>query len=513
MNNLPYQHSLDAIGIYQKIINYFVVKEKEVALISGKIPESAYVQKRIYDKTVCVLNRKSIDVFVNEVYNKDELIKNSNSMITSTELNKYQSIDEFIANFEEEIIEREKVLEKQVNKCVDEVINWNPNIKLVKANYLKIMAKDKLSEQVLERTVPISNFYDEETINMMLYNHPEEFLPYYARLVETNQKIKYSDVELLGVMNITTLYDPNKVKSKEVKIDEAEYIFQSRIKRSYRELEKFVELLLNKRYTDDLPYDAIAMIAVMPTPSIRCTNKNDFINNTLVNNANNINNTITDNTINNTITDNTITSTNNMISFNKPAIDKILDGSKIYKFKDFVLKKISKYEDVLLENVMQAENLENYEYKKIIQDNKILKLKENYDETNFNQVIAQINATTKEIKDEALKKRMPNGSYIITDIRKECLLQGMKLGTIVDDHTRMEIWVMNPLMYATYGGELIGHTSSYVKSRKDRRMQKLDGLLTLATLLEKRFKRLYESRRKEDMMRANFSDYDDISRL
>ena len=453
MHQAPYQHSLDTIEVYKKVIGYFIKKEQGKAIALGTIPESEYIQRKIYREAVCILSRRSIDSFVYDVYNKDENIKNSpNLIITSKELGAYQNIDTFIENFESEIIEREKVLKRQVHNSIEEIIGWNPDRKLIKANYLKIMAKDKASEEVLEHVVSIPRYYDEETINIMLHNHPDEFLPPFARIKETGQSIRYSDVEILGVMNITTLYNPAKVKSKEVQIDEAEYIVQSRIKRSYRELEKFVELILGKR-EGNLPYDSIAMIAVMPTPIIKTDNK---------------------------------------ILEKGKEIMCVRDGSRIYKFKDFISKIASKDKYTYLENVMPTGQKETI-------DDIILKLSEgDYDEKNFNQVITQINDTAIEIKTEA-QQNNTSGIYNITDNRKEKLLQGIKYSAIIEGDKRIEIWVMNPLMYSTYSGELIGHTSSYVKKRKDDRTKKLEGLHILASLLEKRFKRLYEARIQHDI--------------
>lgn len=378
---LPYENLVKTFQIYKHTLEKVIKEEYGAAEDLGMDIESKYVQESIYNQ------------FIKEVSLKD--------------------IKRFTQNFDSILIEREPILKRHVTEYIETIKDWSrSNSKLETAHYLKILAKDKLSNEVAKRIVPVSDYYSEETIDIMLQNHPEEYFPVFSRIKKSGGKLDLKYTELLGASKVTGLYNPRKIKSREVQLEELLYIIFSRIKSSPRELEKFVLDLLNRRAEKACskaspkasPYDDIASTIILPTIE------------------------------------------------------------EVYKFSGYITKRADMTKG-FIKNTLTAEQ------NKVT---KIQKLQDTYNKENYNYIISQCKKTILALKQEAYKKNYPLGQLNITDEIHEILHQNLQ-GKLVIDGVKEEIFMMTPYLYSIYDNEL-GHNTHYISARAAKHARLLMGI-------------------------------------
>ena len=375
-----YDTFLNTVQDYKDKLEDIIHEEYSTAMELGMDIESRYVQESIYNH------------FIKEIGSKE--------------------IQKFTQNFDSVLIQREPVLKRHVGEYIETIKSWSKNnSKLSTAHYLKILVKDKLSNEVCKRIVPVSDYYSEEQIVVMMINHPEDYLPIFNRIKKTGAKINMDDIEILGTSNVTGLYDPRTVKGREVQLDELTYVIYSRIKSSQRETEKFVLDLLNRRKgkdkqsagEKDKPYDSIALTVIPP------------------------------------------------------------NIKEVYQFSDYLTKRANMTKGFIKNTLTAAQN-------KVAS---IKKLQNTYNQENYDYIISQCTETISALKQEAYKNNYPPGKLNITSEIKETLHQNLQ-GKLVIDGVKEEIFIMTPYLYTIYDNEL-GHNTYYVSARAEEHAKLLRG--------------------------------------
>ena len=303
MTKLPYEYMEDTLDWMRLELDKIINQEQRAAEEMGEDPGSPYVQNQSYDRFRASITNEDIKRF-NEEFNA---------------LNG----------------QRDKTLTEKVNESMTLVKSWHPQKNLVDAHFLNTIAKDqngiikndKIIHEVKTRIVPISGYFNEENIDVVINKEPYKYLPEFRR---PNGKLaEYDEMEILSISNVSGLYDPLFLNPKKDLLDILIYQFHSRIKRSEREKIKAVDWVLSLRSVDDYPYDGIGIIPIFPDLGY----------------------------------------------------DKKECGELMYKYVDYVRSLSSKDKKFIMKHIQtKTEN----------RSTGIIKLLKRYDRDNFNQVIHQV---------------------------------------------------------------------------------------------------------------------------
>jgi len=158
-------------------------------------------------------------------------------------------------------LQRDAVLSRYVKNSLKELQSWHPEIEVEEAHFLEVMAADKKTQTVRTRTESINGYHRERTIDTLLTNQWDKYVPIFPRM--DGNTAKPEDIEILAVKNISGLYDVSRID--EINSPE-QFMYQidSRIKTSERELKKFLDWSYNRRDIKDYPYDSIAATIIIP---------------------------------------------------------------------------------------------------------------------------------------------------------------------------------------------------------------------------------------------------------
>ncbi|MGV8151116.1 MAG: hypothetical protein ACP5NV_05290 [Candidatus Woesearchaeota archaeon] len=185
----------------------------------------------------------------------DEIIQDSDIEKFSENMNYYLQI-------------REEVLKNYTEKRIKQILDLNP--KLIHERYLVVGSKKKSTGEVFEKRIKSNSYNKESVISHLIREHKDNLLP---------ENTDLSDIDINFAVNLSAFYDMDKVpRSKRLAITldksatslddpesylkNAEYIIASREKKSFRELEKFVDYLLGVR--EEFHYDSIATHEICP---------------------------------------------------------------------------------------------------------------------------------------------------------------------------------------------------------------------------------------------------------
>jgi len=191
---------------------------------------------------------------------QSEIIKYIDDVILDSD------IEKFSENMNYYLTVREGVVKNYTEKRVKQIAENNP--KLIHNRYLVVGSKKKSLNQVFEKAIPVDSFKMESTISHLIKEQPDRLLP---------ENTDSSDIEINYAVNVSTFHDPAiipKTFKKFVTLDDPlkylqekpEYIVISRVKKSKRELEKFVDYLLGIR--EEFHYDSIATHEIVPKGKI-----------------------------------------------------------------------------------------------------------------------------------------------------------------------------------------------------------------------------------------------------
>jgi len=238
MTKVPYEYMEDTLDWMRLELDRIITQEQRAAVELGEDPGSPYVQNQSYDRFRASITNEDIKRF-NEEFNA---------------LNG----------------QRDKTLTEKVSESMTLVKNWHPQKNLVDAHFLKTIAKDqyaiikndKIIHEVKPRIVPISGYFNEENIDVVINKEPYKYLPEFRR--PNGKFAEYDAMELLSISNVSGVYDPLYLNPKKDLLDILIYQFHSRIKRSEREKIKAVDWVLGLRSVDDYPYDGIGIIPIFP---------------------------------------------------------------------------------------------------------------------------------------------------------------------------------------------------------------------------------------------------------
>jgi hypothetical protein len=171
-------------------------------------------------------------------------------------------IEKFSENMNYYLMIREGTIKNYHGKRDKQIAENNP--KLIQNRYLVVGSKKKSTNETFERAMAVDSFKTESTILHLIKQYPDLLLP---------KNTDISDIEISYAVNTTTFHDPEviaKSTKKFVTLDDPnrylqqkpEYIVISRVKKSKRELEKFVDYLLGIR--TEFHYDSIATHEIVP---------------------------------------------------------------------------------------------------------------------------------------------------------------------------------------------------------------------------------------------------------
>ncbi|MGV8171531.1 MAG: hypothetical protein ACP5OA_02450 [Candidatus Woesearchaeota archaeon] len=382
-----------------------------------------------------------------------------------------ERIDTYCKSYDNVLSEREIKLKDHVKSIINQIKNWEKydsktkkslkyNEDLGEKQYVKVVAKYINTETVREIIVPVGAYLSEKEMDkriqsitpydtaMQQYEEdiaeiknsnlsaseikelleekvkekPRKYLPSFS---DIDPNIDLSKIEILAVSNVTILYDKNKVAdidSEDVPFEELtrtkalKYAIYSRVKKSFRETEKFVDDLLNLRTKKDIPYDDIGVIVQVP--------RGEEVYNIL--------NYIIDTSSTYPEIGNTHTKRQNE--------KKTKDGNIVLKLRD------DNYTTVngKLYRVCDPDNL-----KAVLE-----------------QIIRTESSVDKEIREKA--KSSSKEKYLLTNDEIEQEKQGIKVGHTIGTF-KCETYLMLPKMLETYFGKHIGHGADYFRRREIKR--------------------------------------------
>ncbi len=175
-------------------------------------------------------------------------------------------IDKFSENMNYYLTVREEVLKNYTEKRLKQIAENNPKLK--QHRYLIVGSKKKSTNELFEKALSVDSFKKESTISYLIKEQAEKLLP---------ENTDISDIEIMYAVNLSTFHDPNvifKTGKKFATLDDPitylkekpEYMVISRVKKSKRELEKFVDYLLGIR--EAFHYDSIATHEIVPKGKI-----------------------------------------------------------------------------------------------------------------------------------------------------------------------------------------------------------------------------------------------------
>jgi hypothetical protein len=171
------------------------------------------------------------------------------------------AINNFRNSFIAATIQRDAVLSRYVKNSLEQLASWHPDIQFEEAHFLEVMAEDKKTQITQTKIVPINGYYREKTIDTILSNQWEKYVPVFERIDGTIAKPEH--IEILAAKNISGIYNISSVD--EIKSPEQfMYEIDSRIKRNERELRKFLDWSYGRRDIKDYPYDSMAAAIVIP---------------------------------------------------------------------------------------------------------------------------------------------------------------------------------------------------------------------------------------------------------
>jgi len=393
----------DIIHDHRKILYNIMTDEYMIAKAAKIDPDSEYVQEQIFKK----FNEKVTD----------------------------QDIEILRAKFFDEIKNRDKNLPVYVDDIVKYLNNIKGNEDLVEAHFLQTMAKDRKTGEVLTKTVELRGYYNEKNIEDALKNRYKNIVPDFIR--PNGEKANRNEIELIAIVNATGLYDPKKTNDEGKLIDtlgvelikHLEYVVESRIKTSEREMKKAIDWICGLRSLGDYPYDGIAARVITPNEAL--------------------------------------------------AFGSI--GEQIYMIKDYIEKKYNKYGEVIIKNDKTKE--ENSRAKDDKGNPNIIKLNRGqYDRENFRAVQMQI----RKVYDSLKKKIKTDPDYELKSWEKDALLQYLQIKHYIPNvehltnketkkkRDRAELHILTKEMYDHYAGEFVGHTSKYLRGRDDDRRKSIE---------------------------------------
>jgi hypothetical protein len=302
-------------------------------------------------------------------------------------------------------LQRDAVLSRYVKKTLEQIQNGHPEIEAEQAHFLEVMAEDKKTQTTLSRIEPINGYQRENSIDALLINQREKYMPIFERVDGTIATEK--DIKIVAVKNLTGIYDVRRV-SEIASPEQFLYEIDSRIKRSERELEKFLDWSYGRRDVNDYPYDNMAATIIIPD-----TDQKGSAN-----------------------------------------------GKEIYGFKDFIRSISSNSFD----NNSLERNKSEYEKKGIIK-----LVDRRYNDDNYNAVLTQMDKTAKKIDIEQNRNKK-NSEYRVSKNDTERLFQGPQLKHEIEDKNKIETLIQTRTMNKEYKGPRIGHTSFYFADRERDRM-------------------------------------------
>lgn len=188
-----------------------------------------------------------------------EIIKYIDSVILDSD------IEKFSENMNYFLIVREEVLKNYTEKRIKQIKEQNPDLNL--SRYVYVGSKIKSTGETFETYIEEDSYKKESTINHIINENRKLLLP---EADETDIEITYTVNVAAFNSNIKNINSNNRTK-KFVTLDNmtplnSDYIIISRVKRSKRELEKFVDYLLGIR--DEFHYDSIATHEIVPNGKI-----------------------------------------------------------------------------------------------------------------------------------------------------------------------------------------------------------------------------------------------------
>lgn len=187
---------------------------------------------------------------------QSEIIKYIDDVILESD------IEKFSENMNYYLTVREEVLKNYTEKRVKQIAENNPKLK--HNRYLIVGTKKKSTDELFEKAISVDSFKKESTISHLIREHADKLLP---------KNTDTSDIEIMYAVNVSTFHKPDvifRTGKKFLTLDDPllylkekpEYMIISRVKKSKRELEKFVDYLLGIR--DSFHYDSIATHEIVP---------------------------------------------------------------------------------------------------------------------------------------------------------------------------------------------------------------------------------------------------------
>ncbi|MCF7865987.1 hypothetical protein K9L67_05430 [Candidatus Woesearchaeota archaeon] len=170
--------------------------------------------------------------------------------------------------------DRENILIKSLKERIEEI---KQNTKGLEIKYsTQIIAKSSITGEIKNKIIPnLDQTYQKaKTLESKVIKYPETYIPTFLNNEKYIFNSNESEIELLESKNIITFERKRKIKSKNSWKDpfginemneffkDSIYIITSRVKKSKRELEKQVEILLGLR--DDDFYDHIGYLESIP---------------------------------------------------------------------------------------------------------------------------------------------------------------------------------------------------------------------------------------------------------
>ncbi len=222
------------------------------------ITDSLQIFKTTIDEAVIeVLPRVNTEPWISP---QTEIIKYIDDIILDSD------IEKFSQNMNYYLMIREGTVKNYHGKRDKQIAENNPQ--LIQTKYLVVGSKKKSTNETFEKAIVVDSFKTESTIAHLIKQYPELLLP-----LDTEA----SDIELSYAVNVSTFHDKEvitKSSNKFATLDnplrylqqKPEYMVISRVKKSQRELEKFVDYLLGVR--TEFHYDSIATHEVVPKGKI-----------------------------------------------------------------------------------------------------------------------------------------------------------------------------------------------------------------------------------------------------
>ncbi|GIU70187.1 MAG: hypothetical protein KatS3mg002_1423 [Candidatus Woesearchaeota archaeon] len=175
------------------------------------------------------------------------------------EVIKDEDIEKFSENMNYYLTVREEVLKNYTEKRIKQILQKNPD--LILKRYIVVGTKKKSTNEVYEKFMNVDSYKKDSLIEHIIKEHPKDLLP---------ENTDETDIETTYTVNVAAFYKKDNNNFRFATLDtpntilqnNPEYVLISRIKKSKRELEKFIDYLIGTR--EEFHYDSIATQEIVP---------------------------------------------------------------------------------------------------------------------------------------------------------------------------------------------------------------------------------------------------------